>query len=141
MAIDVRAETIIRRPVSVVAGYAADPSHAPEWYQNIRSVEWKTEPPARVGSLIAFEARFMGRTLAYVYEITDLVPGERMVMRTTEGPFPMETTYSWEAAGQDTRMTLGNRGGGTGFAAALTQPLMAAMVRRATRADLAKLKA
>jgi uncharacterized membrane protein len=141
MAIDVRTETIIRRPVTVVAEYTADPSHAPEWYRNIRKVEWRTEPPVRVGSRLAFEATFMGRTLSYTYEVAELVPGKRMVLRTTEGPFPMETTYTWEAVGQDTRMTLGNRGGGSGPAAAVMQPLMAAMVRRATRADLARLKA
>ena len=43
-----------------------------------------------------FVARFLGRRLAYTYEVVDLVPGERLVMRTADGPFPMETTYTWE---------------------------------------------
>src|SRR5215207_3178826 len=107
MAVDVLTETTIDRPVAVVAAYAGDPSNAPEWYANIESVEWKTPPPAHVGSRVAFVARFLGRRLAYTYELVDLVPGERLVMRTAEGPFPMETTYSWATAGESgTRMSL-----------------------------------
>ncbi|HUP85570.1 MAG TPA: SRPBCC family protein [Acidimicrobiales bacterium] len=116
MAVDVLTEITIARPVEVVSAYAADPSNAPEWYDNIASVAWETEPPVRLGSRAAFRASFLGRTLEYTYEVVDLVPGERLVMRTAEGPFPMETTYTWASAGEVlTRMTLRNRGEPTGF--------------------------
>jgi uncharacterized protein YndB with AHSA1/START domain len=107
VAVDVVTETVINRPCAEVAAYAADPSHAPRWYANIASVEWLTPPPVQVGSRLAFVARFLGRTLAYTYEIVELVPGERLVMRTAQGPFPMETTYTWRPDGPDrTTMTL-----------------------------------
>lgn len=129
------------RPVEVVASYAADPTNAPEWYANIESVEWETEPPVAVGSKVAFVARFLGRRLAYTYEVTELVPGERLVMRTAEGPFPMETTYTWASDGDGaTRMTLRNRGEPAGFSK-LTAPFMAPAMRRANRKDLAALRA
>ena len=138
--IDVVVETLIQRPPAVVAAYAGDPSNAPEWYVNIRSVEWRTDPPVRLGSKMDFVARFLGRRLAYTYEVIEQVPGERLVMRTAEGPFPMETTYTWEAAEGGCRMTLRNRGRPTGFAK-VAGPVMAAAMRRATTKDLARLKA
>jgi uncharacterized membrane protein len=141
MAVDVLSEIVIDRPCEQVAAYAADPSHAPDWYVNIASVEWLTDPPVRVGSRMAFVARFLGRRLAYTYEIVEYVPGERLVMRTAQGPFPMETTYTWRTEGDDrTRMTLRNRGEPAGFSRP-AGPFVAMAMRRANRNDLTALKA
>ena len=138
--VDVLTETVIRRPVAEVADYAGDPTHAPEWYARIDSVEWRTAPPVAVGSRMDFVARFLGRRLAYTYEVVELVPGERLVMRTAQGPFPMETTYAWQPLdGSSTRMTLRNRGTPSGFAG-LAAPVMERAMRRATTKDLARLK-
>lgn len=141
MAVDVLVETVIERPVSEVSAFAGDPSNAPEWYANIESVEWQTPPPMRVGSRLAFVARFLGRRVAYVYEVVELVPGERLVMQTDGRPFPMRTTYTWDPAGEGrTRMTLHNSGQPSGFAAIGAKP-MARAIRAATTKDLVRLKA
>jgi uncharacterized membrane protein len=137
--VDVVSELTIGAPVERVASFAADPSNVSHWYKNISSVEWLTQKPVQIGSKVAFVARFLGRTLRYTYEIVEFVEGERLVMRTAEGPFPMETTYTWTAIGNDrTRMTLRNRGEPAGFSK-LMAPFMAPAVRRANRKDLAKL--
>jgi uncharacterized membrane protein len=140
MAVDVTTEIVIERPCEVVSAYASDPTNAPSWYVNIRSVEWQTSPPAQRGSRVAFVAQFLGRRLAYTYELIELLPGKRLVMRTSDGPFPMETTYEWNAAdGGATRMRLRNRGEPSGFAS-MAAPLMEAAMRRANREDLERLK-
>jgi hypothetical protein len=138
--VDVLTEIAIARPASEVASFAANPNNAPMWYANIKSVEWKSEPVLRVGARVAFVAQFLGRRLAYTYEIVEFVPNVRLVMRTSEGPFPMETTYTWEAIdAENTRMALRNRGSPVGFSR-VTAPFIAAAMRRANQKDLAELK-
>ena len=138
---DVETEIEIARPRAEVAAYATEPDNATAWYENIESVEWKSPRPLAVGTRVAFVARFLGRQLAYTYEVRELVSDERFVMSTAEGPFPMETTYTWQDAPDGgTRMTLRNRGAPAGFSR-LAAPFMARAVRRANEKDLRRLKA
>jgi ligand-binding SRPBCC domain-containing protein len=140
MSVDVVTSIEIARPRAEVAAYASEPENATAWYENIKAVEWRSPKPLAVGSRIAFEARFLGRRLAYTYEVMALDDAERFVMRTAEGPFPMETTYTWQdAAAGGTLMTLRNRGEPAGFSKLLA-PFMAAAMSRANQKDLARLK-
>jgi hypothetical protein len=141
VAVDVQTEIEIARRRAQVAAYVADPDNATSWYENIKAVEWRTPPPLALGSQIAFVAAFLGRRIAYTYEVVEHVPGERFVMRTAEGPFPMETTYTWQdAPAGGTRMTLRNAGEPAGFGK-VAAPVMARAMRRANDKDLRRLKA
>jgi uncharacterized protein YndB with AHSA1/START domain len=131
---DVSVTRLIGRPVAEVADYATDPDNAPEWYANIKSIEWETQPPLQLGSRMRFVAQFLGRTMRYTYEVVEFEPHQRLVMRTTDGP-SMETTYEWRDVNEQTEMTLRNRGG-----PALLSFLMAPAMKRANTKDLAKLK-
>jgi uncharacterized protein YndB with AHSA1/START domain len=141
MAVDVQVETVIDSPPEQVVLFAGDPTNAPRWYANIRSINWQTPPPVAVGSRMDFVAQFLGRRLAYTYEVVELEPARRLVMRTADGPFPMETTYTWEPVMTGkTRMTLRNRGNPSRFSR-LAAPMLERAMRRVTTKDLARLKA
>jgi ligand-binding SRPBCC domain-containing protein len=138
--VDVVTQVDIARPREAVAAYASDPDNATSWYENIKAVEWRTPRPLTTGSRLAFVAQFLGRRLEYTYEIRELESGRKLVMSTEQGPFPMETTYTFEDAGPDrTRMTLRNRGAPSGFAT-LGTPVMGRAMRRANTKDLHRLK-
>ena len=140
MSVDVLTKIVIARPLALVAGYAADPSNAPHWYVNIDSVHWETTPPLAVGSRATFEAQFLGSRLRYTYEITEFEPLARLVMRTAQGPFPMQTTYTWTGLDDaNTLMSLRNGGEPAGFSK-ITAPAMAKAMRRANTKDLVALK-
>lgn len=89
---------------------------------------------------MSFEAQFMGRKIAYTYEVREFVPGEWLVMSTAQGPFPMETSYKFsDAPSGATKVELRNRGRPSGFSNVLA-PAMAGAIRRANRKDLRRLK-
>ena len=137
---DVTTTTYIGRTRDQVAAFAVDPDRVTDWYANIVAVEWKTPPPLVVGTRLGFMAKFLGRRLAYTYEVKEHEPGQRFVMSTAEGPFPMETTYEFSdgpAGGTTVRLT--NRGSPRGLSR-LMAPFVSGAVRRATRRDLARLK-
>lgn len=138
--VDVLTEITINCPRDRVSTYAANPDNAPEWYVNIKSAEWQTPKPLKIGSKVAFKAQFLGKQLSYIYQITEFKPGEMLEMKTADGPFPMETTYTWETVdGNSTRMTLRNKGNPTGFSM-LFVPFMSLMMKRANNKDLKRIK-
>ncbi|MGD8200410.1 SRPBCC family protein [Ornithinimicrobium sp. W1679] len=138
--VDVTVATHLAVPRERVAAFAGDPANAPAWYANIRSVRPHGAPVVAVGARTDFVAHFLGRELAYTYEIRELLPGRRLVMNTDDGPFPMETTYTWWDEDGGTGMSLRNRGRPRDVAS-LGSALLAAAVRRATGKDLARLRA
>ena len=139
--VDVTTEIVIAAPRERVSSFSADPGNATAWYENIVAATWETPPPIAVGSRFGFEARFLGRKIAYTYRVEVYEPGVRLVMRTTEGPFPMETTYEWrDTPDGGTRMRLRNRGQPSGFAK-IASSLMVSSMRKANRKDLDRLRA
>ncbi len=140
MPVDIKTEIVIDRPRAEVAAFAADPDNAMAWYEHVQRVVWRTRRPLAVGTRIGFLAESLGRQLEFVYEVVALVPGERLVMRSEEGRFPMETIYSWQdEPGGGTRMLLTNHAEPRGMGR-LSAALLRRSMRRSSANDLARLK-
>lgn len=135
MDVDVTTVAVISRPRAEVAAFACDPTNVPRWYSNIHAVDVLSEGPLAVGSRMRFVASFLGRTIHYTYEVTELAAGERLTMTTASGPFPMTTTYTFEDADGATRMTLRNHGSPSGFGA-VAAPVVRRAMSRANAKDL-----
>jgi uncharacterized membrane protein len=140
MPVDVMADVVIDRPCEDVAAYASDLNNVGDWYESIESVSWKTPPPVAAGSQLDIVVSVLGRRTTYAYEILDFVPGERLAMRSGDGPVPLETTYTWAPIDDGrTRMAIRNYGEPSGFAK-LGAPMMSAGIRRSSQRDLKTLK-
>ena len=140
MSVDVGSEILIERPPGIVSAYVSDPGNAPTWHEHITSAAWVTEQVAHVGSRIRIVVEFIGRKLDFTYDIVEFVPGEKIVMRSVEGPFAMETAYTFEETRDGhTRMTMRNHGELSG-PSKLMAPVVTKALRSATEKDLTKLK-
>lgn len=140
MSVDVASQIEIERPAGIVSAYVSDPANATAWHDHIKASSWASAPGPHVGARIAFVVEFLGRRLDFTYEIVEFSPGEKLVMRSVEGPFPMETVYAFEETRDGhTRMTMRNHGQPTGVSKLMT-PMIATTLRSASERDLARLK-
>jgi len=74
--------------------------------------------------------------LLYAYKIIEWIPNKILVIETEEGPFPMQTTYSWKSLNNlTTEMTLRNTGEPKGFST-IFSVLMVPMMKRANKKNL-----
>lgn len=138
--VHVETSIIIEKPILEVANYASNPENAPLWYDNIQSAIWVHGDSLDLGNKVAFVANFLGKEMRYTYEFTKIIDGKKLVMQTSEGPFPMKTIYQWEPISENqTKMTLINSGEPTGFSKIMA-PFMSRMMRKANKKDLSKIK-
>jgi uncharacterized membrane protein len=140
MAIDVTATTEIDRPADTVAAYAFEPTNDPTWIGGISEATLLTPRPIAHGTRVQRLAKFLGRTIDYVLEVTSFEPTRAMVMDSVKGPFPMRVTYRFEPVGTSRTQASIRVEGTASQHYRLADWLMAPMVRRNIRGDLERLK-
>jgi uncharacterized protein YndB with AHSA1/START domain len=139
MPIDVTAESTIARQREEVAAFAMEAENDTRWIGGISSARRLAEGPTAVGTRVERVAHFLGRRVEYVMEVVELVPGERIVMRSIRSPFPMRVTYSFEDADAATVARVRVEGGAEGFYR-IAGGLMAPVVKRSLQSDVKRLK-
>jgi hypothetical protein len=137
--VDVSIEIIINLPKEIVAEFASDPGNVPNWCTPIKSVEWNNEAPLRAGAKLVFNEH-MRRRKQHVYEVVEIIPGQKVIMKTRSHGMRMETTVAWQAINENTTcMTLRNRGVPIAFSRSIA-PFLKLAIRKASRRNLKQLK-
>ncbi|OQP38929.1 hypothetical protein A4H97_19245 [Niastella yeongjuensis] len=137
--VDVSTEIIINLPKEKVAEFASDPGNAPSWCTHIKSVEWNNDAPLRAGARLVVNEQILRRSLQQVYEVVEIIPGQKMIMKTSGNGMGMETTVAWQALNENaTCMTLRNRGVPVAFKP--IAPFWKLAIRSASRRNLKQLK-
>jgi carbon monoxide dehydrogenase subunit G len=139
MALNVREEILIERPRETVAAFVMDPANDLRWIGALVEVENLTDGPVAVGSRVKRVAKFLGKRVEYVNEIDELTSSRRLAMHSVKAPFDMRVAYSFEDAGDGTRVAV-EAGGETGGYYRLAGPLLPLFVRMGIKRDLRQLK-
>jgi len=139
----VEESTIIDRSPEEVFAFLAVRSNDAAWMGSVVESNWlDPAAPLAVGRRGRMVMKNLGRRSEYVDEVTEYEPGRRISHRTVEGPIQLNTACITEPAGGGCRMTVvaeTDKFVGGPFAK-LVNPIVAKIVRRGFRADLAKLK-
>lgn len=102
----------IRRPADLVFEFFADASNNPRWQKGMRSCEWISDPPIGVGSTYEQRARFMGREVVSVFEVTAFEPGRLIEIETVESTFPIKVRREVTPTDETTCRVSAEIGGG-----------------------------
>lgn len=138
--IEVHASTRIDRPAPEVFAFLADMSNNPRWQKGMQSCEWTSKPPLRLGSTYDQVARFLGKEIRSSFEVTEFEPGQRIRIRTTGGPMPIDVTRSVDRIDEtSTEVDAVVRGESNGVFR-IAEPVMRSLVSRSVRSDYARLR-
>ncbi len=109
--IEAQAKITINKPLTQVYEYTINPSHAKDWYENVKTSTWDDKGGELViGTKVKLLTHIMGKDFPFTYSIKTLDPNKRMHMVSTAGPFPMESEYLFQALSDTaTEVTIINR--------------------------------
>jgi hypothetical protein len=138
MIVDVRPTQLIHVPRSVVAAYMFDPANDLNWTGGITASRPDKPGPLTLGATVERDARFIGRTFTYGYQVTAAEPGRSLEL-SVERPFPMIVRYELEDLDENTLVAIHATGTPGGFFGWVT-PLMNRRVRKQIAADLRRLR-
>jgi uncharacterized membrane protein len=133
---------VIERPAEDVFEFFSERSNDVVWMGTVEESEWlepaRAEGLGRRGRMVI---KVGGRRSEFIDEVTAWEPGRLVAHRTVEGPMDLNTSCFAEPAGEGScRATVTASTEPHGILARLTDPIVARVMRRSFRADLARLK-
>ena len=130
---------VINRPVEEVFAFVSNSENLPRWRSTVLEVKKTSEGPLGVGSTFRGRFTFLGRQFDGNLEVTAHEPNQVYVSKMAEGPFPIETRYTFEPVENGTHVTFVVEGAPGGFFK-LAEPLVVSMAKRTYNTDLQNLK-
>ncbi len=131
----------IDRPADEVFAFLADMANNPRWQKGQRRCDWTSPPPLAVGSTYDQQARFLGRTIASSFEVTELEPGRRLRIETVGGTMPIDVTRTVEPLSDERSRVTARVRGSAPVPLRLLGPMLDRLVQRSVDADYRRLKA
>ena len=128
--------TVIARPAEEIYAYVIDVSNDVNWRTGVERSGLRSDPPIGVGS-IGYVA--VGDAEA-TYEVTVVVPNERVDWELKTGPYQGFGGYRFEPVEGGTRFTLVARDVKPTGALKLLGPVFGWIARRQNQADVEKLR-
>jgi len=130
---------VIAKPRAEVAAFVCDHANDLRWIGAINESTLVSDGPFGVGARVRRTANFLGRTMVYTNEVSELEEGERLTMRSVEAPFPMTVVYHFSDDAQGCRVRIETSGDADGFYR-IAGPLLSQAVSRGVKGDLRRLK-
>lgn len=128
----------IKRPPAEVFDYLATPENIPDWNHAISESERSPSGPIGIGTRIR-QRRNLPRPAEDELEITELLPGRRLVLAGDVGPLHGTVSYVLEPTSDGTQLTNAAELDASG-PMRLAAPLFTSRVRAAVADNLATLK-
>ena len=139
--ITLRNQLDVNRPVAEVFDFIANVEGVPKWQPAVIESRRLSEGPLHIGSQFRETAKFMGRQISTICEITELEPMRRIAWRgTSSGPASYSAAYDLEADGTSTRITIHGTFEFKGLWK-LLEPFIGAEVRKESQGELKAMKA
>lgn len=139
MTIRVEVEIMIERPPDEVFAYITNFENNPAWQSGMKSCEFTTEPPLRVGSRYKQVAAFLGREIISEFEVQEYKPNQTIYFRSISGTFPIQVRRTVEPRGSATLVSAVIEGDPDGVMK-LFSPFVRRMMHSNIEADYERLK-
>jgi uncharacterized protein YndB with AHSA1/START domain len=138
----VEESVVISRSREEVWAYVVDPANFTSWVRTAIEYEADHGGDPKLGDHDRLVGKIAGRRIEVTREVTEVVPGKKLAVKTVRAPFPSSSVFRFEDAESGTLVTFrGETSGLGGFFGKLGDPVVVKVFARDVRTNLATLKA
>jgi len=102
----VSSSTTINQPVEKVFNLLTQVENQKNMQPGILDVKVTPPGPVAVGSLLHYTSEYAGKKYESAVQVSAYEPNKKWATKTTGVPKPVETVYTFEPAGNGTKMTI-----------------------------------